>query len=191
MLFTGRGDDGTTKTFACDQRISKSSAIAEALGSVDEVNSLLGVLKMKGGSGAAACGLSWHDLITDVQHDLFIAQAELAGADKHMDAARVEKLSNWVNAIEGVLPPITTFFVSGGTALAACCDHARTVARRAERRVVEALRGESLALEGLTSVTSENHQHPLAYLNRLSSLLYALARLANHQAGVIEEKPHY
>lgn len=183
MLFTGKGDDGTTKTFGCDQKISKSSFIAEALGAVDEVNSLLGVVKLKGGEMAAVAGFSYHALIADVQQDLFVVQAELAGAEKKMDKSRVEKLSNWVNAIEKELPPITTFFVSGGTELAALCDYARTVARRAERRVVEALEQEQNEKEKKKAL--------LAYMNRLSSLLYALARLANHQAGIVEEKPHY
>lgn len=182
MLYTGKGDDGTTKTFGCDQRISKSSEIAEALGSVDETNALLGVVKMEDGETEAIAGLDYHALITDVQQDLFIIQAELAGADKKMDHARVVKLENWVNTIEKELPPITTFFISGGTELGALCDLARTVARRAERRVVSALEHDP---------TRERHAELLAYMNRLSSLLYALARLANHREGVSEEKPHY
>ena len=199
MLFTGKGDDGTTKTFGCNQRISKSSAIAEALGSVDEINSLLGVVKMRGGKITATGGMDYHALISEVQQDLFIVQAELASAEKKMDNVRVEKLSNWVNAIEKELPPIKSFFVSGGTELGALCDYARTVARRAERRVVEvfqgdspaAVRGESLALKGLSSNSQVDHKDLLAYMNRLSSLLYALARLANYRAGIAEEKPHY
>lgn len=180
MLFTGKGDDGTTKTFGCDQRISKSSAIAEALGSVDEINALLGVIKMRGGNTPAVGGFSYHELLSDVQQDLFIVQAELAGAEKKMDKARVEKLSSWVDVIEKELPPITSFFVSGCTELGALCDQARTVARRAERRVVEAVMDDR-----------ESKKDLLAYMNRLSSILYALARLANHRAGVPEEKPHY
>ena len=180
-----------TKTFGCDQRISKSSAIAEALGSVDEINSLLGVIKMKGGEHSAILGLSWHVLLTETQHDLFIVQAELAGAEKKMDNAHVEKLSGWVNAIEKELPPITSFFISGGTELGALCDVARTVSRRAERRVVEAVRGDSLALRDVSPENLNDYKHLLAYMNRLSSFLYALARLANHRAGVKEEKPHY
>ena len=182
MLFTGKGDNGTTKTFGCDQRISKSSAIAEALGNVDEINSLLGVLKMKGGETRATSGLTYHALLSDVQQDLFIIQAELAGADKKMDGARVQKLSDWVNAIEKELPPITSFFVSGGTELGAYCDFARTVSRRAERRVVAGLENDS---------AKDAHKELLAYMNRLSSVLYALARLANFRGGVPEEKPHY
>lgn len=181
MLFTGKGDNGTTKTFGCDQRISKSAAITEALGAVDEINSLLGLLKMNGGSIDAIFGMNYHELLSDVQHDLFLVQAELAGADKKMNAGRIQKLEDWTNAIEKELPPITSFFVSGGTTLAAFCDVARTVARRAERRVVAAL-----------EIPGSVEKPPLfQYMNRLSSLLYALARLANHRAGVSEEKPHY
>lgn len=182
MLFTGKGDNGTTKTFACDQRISKSSAVAEALGNVDEINSLLGVVKMEGGQTKAVLGLTYLTLLSGIQQDLFVVQAELAGADKHMDHERVEKLGNWVNTIEKELPPITSFFVSGGTHLAAMCDFVRTVSRRAERRVVAALENDP---------AKESHKDLLAYMNRLSSVLYALARLANHRAGITEEKPHY
>lgn len=181
MLYTGKGDNGTTKLFGCDQRMSKSSAIAEALGSVDEINSLIGVVKMKAKDTEAVSGLSYHDLLSDVQQDLFIIQAQLAGADKQMDQGRVEKIEGWIGAIGSLLPPITSFFVSGGTELGATCDFARTIARRAERRVVGAME------EG----TANEKPPMLAYLNRLSSLLYALARLANHRAGITEEKPHY
>lgn len=181
MLYTGKGDNGTTKLFGCDQRISKSSAISEALGVVDETNSLLGVLKMRAGDTPAVSGLNYHDLLDDVQQDLFMVQAQLAGAEKHVDKERVLKVENWIGLIEKELPPITSFFVSGGTELGALCDYTRTVARRAERRVVAAMD------EGMG-----NEKPPmLAYMNRLSSLLYALARLANHRAGVVEEKPHY
>lgn len=181
MLYTGKGDDGTTGLFGCDQRLSKSSAIAEALGVVDETNALLGVLKLKGGNTVATLGLTYEALLDDVQQDLFIVQAELAGSDKRMDEARVAKLEGWVDAIEGELPQIRSFFVSGGCELAALSDYARTVARRAERRVIAAREGEG-----------QQEKTPLsAYLNRLSSLLYALARLANLRAGIAEEKPHY
>ncbi len=181
MLFTGKGDNGTTGLFGCDQRISKGSAISEALGSVDEINSLLGVVKMEGNDTKAVDGLTYHDLLSLVQQDLFVVQAELAGSDKKMDEVRVKKVEAWIALIEAELPPITTFFVSGGTRLAATCDVARTVARRAERRVVVAL-----------EIPDPKTKPPLfQYMNRLSSLLYALARLANHRAGISEEKPRY
>lgn len=185
MLFTGKGDNGMTTLFGCDQKMSKSSAVAEALGSVDEINSLLGVLKMKGGDVSVILGLSYQALLSDVQQDLFVVQAELAGAAMKVDTGRVKKLEEWINAIEKELPPITSFFVSGGTEFAALADYARTVARRAERRVVQVFDE-----QGVQTIQTERPPM-LAYMNRLSSVLYAVARLANHRAGVSEEKPHY
>ncbi len=181
MLYTGKGDNGTTKLFGCDQRMSKSSAIAEALGTVDEVNSFLGFLKLRTRVLLAVEEMDYHDVLSDVQQDLFVIQAELAGADKKTTREQVAKLERWIGAIEAELPPIKSFFVSGGCEEAALCDVARTMARRAERRVVAAL-----------EIPNPEEKPPLfAYLNRLSSLLYALARLANHREGVPEVKPHY
>ena len=176
MLYTGKGDDGTTKTFGCcDQRISKSSAVAEALGTLDEVNSFLGVVKMNNQATEIV------KILDDVQQNLFIVQAEVAGADKHIAQEKVAEVEEMINAIEAELPPIESFFVSGGTELAALLDFSRTLARRAERRVV------GVAEEGVTPVSKET----LAYLNRLSSLLYALARQVNHKSGITEEPPRY
>ena len=86
-----------------------------------------------------------------------------------------------INGIEKELPPIHTFFIAGGTKLASLFDVARTTARRAERRVV------GVSEEGLRTVSPNT----LAFLNRLSSLLYALARFSNHIVGVKEEAPDY
>jgi cob(I)alamin adenosyltransferase len=174
MLYTRKGDNGTTKIFGCDQSLSKSSVIAEALGAVDEINSYLGLVKMR-------VGESQTRIITEIQQDLFIIQAELAGADKHLSGGRIDFLEKVISEIEESLPPIHSFSLSGGTEQSAVCDIARTIARRAERRVVAARE------EGLEKINSET----LAYLNRLSSLLYAMARLANAQVGQREEAPHY
>ncbi len=182
MLYTGKGDSGTTKTLTTEGRIDKSAPITEALGTVDEVNALLGKLKQSGSGVRAVEGVTYEAMLSDIQQDLFIAQAELAGAPMALTETHVAKLSAWVNAIEQELPPITSFFVSGGTILAAECDIARTVARRAERRVIAAFPDPALRTP---------HAGLLAYLNRLSSVLYALARLANHRAGITEERPHY
>ena len=196
MLYTRKGDKGTTKTFGCDQRISKSSAIAEALGSLDEINSLLGLCKvkchrgltLKMPQGETSVSLSTQgqslvsvSLLNDVQQTLFIIQAELAGAPKTVAKEKVKAVEKVIDKIEKKLPPIKTFFISGGTELATLFDYARTVARRAERRVVQ-----------VNEVGDRKMgKHSLAYLNRLSSLLYALARLANHESGITEESPSY
>lgn len=184
MLYTRKGDTGTTKTFGCDQRMSKSSNIAEALGSLDEINSFLGLIKIK------ADNLSFNlpdaeiiisETIDRIQQDLFIIQAELAGAPKTITQNKILWLEEIIDGIEKTLPPIKTFFVSGGTELATLFDIARTIARRAERRVV------GVVEEGKINISPETR----AYLNRLSSVLYAFARGFNHQAGIKEEAPKY
>lgn len=176
MLYTGKGDDGTTSSFGSKTRFSKNSSITEALGTLDEINSFLGLIKIHG-----HVGLELGTLIGSVQNNLFIAQAETAGADKHIAQDSVTELEQIINDIEVTLPPVKTFFVSGGTELGALFDVARTVARRAERRMV------AVHDEGAITLNPST----LAYLNRLSSLLYALARQVNHRAGISEESPTY
>jgi len=182
MLYTRKGDKGQTGTFGCDQRISKSSAIAEALGSLDEINSFLGLIKVNPKSGTFSITEStFENIIQGVQENLFIIQAELAGADKHITPEKIIEIEGLVDSAEKALPPIKSFFISGGTELATLCDIARTIARRAERRVV-AVSEENIVIVGECS---------LSYLNRLSSLLYALARLSNHKSGINEPAPTY
>ena len=183
MLYTRKGDGGTTKTFRCDQRISKSSIIAEALGALDEINSFLGLCKVKSKKEKffVPNKIEAGQVIHDIQKNLFIVQAELAGASMSIDEEKVKEVENIVDRIEKELPPIKTFFISGGTELAVLFDTARTISRSAERRVV------GVTEEGKTPI----NQFTLAYLNRLSSLLYALARLANYKAGIKEEGPDY
>ena len=182
MLYTRKGDEGDTSIFACDQRLSKSSKIAEALGALDEVNSFLGVCKMKSvGSGIAIGDESLVDVLYNVQQNLFIVQAEVAGAEKTISEDKVKEIEIIVDSIEKELPKISSFFVSGGTELTASIDFARTLARKAERRVVAS------SEEGILKVG----KHTLAYLNRLSSILYALARFVNLKRGIKEQPPTY
>ena len=182
MLYTRKGDDGTTKTFGCDQRISKSSAISEALGSVDEINSFLGICKIKSAEKSFLIGnKKISDVVHGIQQTLFIVQAELAGSDKKVEEDKVLEIESIINEIEKVLPPIKSFFISGGTELGATFDFARTIARRAERRVVQ------VNQEGIQKI----NPNTLKYLNRLSSILYAFARLSNHLSGINEEPPSY
>jgi len=183
-FFTRKGDKGKTGLFGCDQRISKSSAVAEALGSLDEVNSFLGLCKIQSKASNFYINTehpSFEYVVHELQEMLFIVQAELAGADKKVSAEKVAWVEEIVRAIEEELPPITTFFISGGAELAATFDVARTIARRAERRVVE------VDEEGEKRLG----EHTLAFMNRLSSILYALARLSNHKSGIKEDAPDY
>ncbi len=211
-LFTGKGDNGTTKIFGCDQRISKSSAIAEALGSLDEINSFLGLCKVQ----STYLGFKYKEknlseIIHQIQSDLFIIQAELAGADKKISEEKVKFLEDIINGIEKEMPPIKTFFISGGpeflskeklggAGLGAIFDIARTIARRAERRVVQVSEEEmnkTLFENDFPSQKNEEKKpivvskHTLAYLNRLSSILYALARYSNFLSHIDEEAPDY
>lgn len=174
MLYTGKGDDGKTSLYHCDQRLSKSSKVAEALGSLDEINSLLGWCKLRSPKEIAL-------RLTTVQDNLFSIQAEVAGAEKFVTNSDVNKLESWIAKIEESLPEIKTFIISGGSELSAMFDFARTIARRTERKVVAVFEVGDVVLKPET----------LSYLNRLSSFLYALAREANKEAGVEEEKPKY
>ncbi len=184
MLYTRKGDTGTTKIFssAPGMRISKSSCSTEALGAMDELNSYLGLCKVS--SEAKNYKLktkNFSDIVHMIQQSLFIVQAELAGAPKTIDMTKVENMEKLIDAMESEMPPIKTFFISGGTELAAAFDIGRTLARKAERRIIRAVE------EGEVKLS----QGTLSYMNRLSSLLYALARLTNYKAGIKEEPPTY
>lgn len=182
MLYTRKGDKGKTGTFGSKKRISKSSALSESLGTMDEMNSFLGLCKMSAKESGFRLGRTpLNEIVYTVQKNLFIIQAELAGADKTIEEKKIKTLESIIDAIEKELPPIKTFFVSGGTELAARFDFARTLARRAERRVIAVHE----------SANQQIGEYTLAYLNRLSSLLYALSRLSNHKSGITEESPDY
>jgi len=173
MLYTKKGDSGRTSIFGCNQSISKSSAITESLGCLDETNSYLGVIKSK-------IDNENKELIHKIQNDLFIIQAEVAGAEKKISSEEVKYLEEVINNIEKELPPIKSFLISGANEISASFDFARTLARRAERRVV------AVSEEEITKIDSET----LIYLNRLSSLLYALARKFAQESGE-EKSPKY
>ncbi len=174
MLYTKKGDDGKINIFGCDQRLSKSSAIAEALGCLDEINSYLGICKSKLGDAKNK------ELIHRIQNDLFIIQAEVAGADKKIKEEEIKYFESIINNIEKELPEIKSFVVSGANEMSANFDFARTLARQAERRVVAANE------EGIIKIDSQT----LVFMNRLSSLLYALARYEAMKSGD-EVSPKY
>lgn len=183
MLYTGKGDKGTTKLFKTPkgERISKSSAIFEALGSLDQINSFLGLCKVKIDSRLKVKDLSIKDIVEQVQKNLFIIQAELAGSEMTIKERKVKEMESIIDAIEEELPAIKTFFIPGGTELAAFFDVARTFARQTERYVVSLVEKNGIKIG----------EYSLSYINRLSSLLYAMARLSNHKAGITEEPPDY
>src|SRR3990167_3703224 len=95
-LYTGKGDDGTMKTFGCNQRISKSSAVAEALGALDEINSFLGLVKVKSKEAGSLGEKSIESIIHDLQENLFSVQAEVAGAGKNISGEKVKEAEAWI-----------------------------------------------------------------------------------------------
>ncbi len=192
MLYTRKGDDGTTKVFNSKPgiRVSKSSCQTETLGALDEFNSFLGLVKIKVldlkwivnySNKHGAKGKSPAEIIHWIQNCLFTIQAEVAGADKKISREKVNEIEKMIDIIEKELPLIKTFFISGGTEIVALFDIARTLARKAERRTVGGVRRKEFKVGTTTP----------AFLNRLSSLLYALARLSAHKSGINEESPSY
>ena len=179
-LYTRTGDAGETSLFD-GTRVSKSDARVDAYGEVDELNAWLGFVR------AAGLPSDWDDAVVCIQRDLFALGAMLADP-AHRIAERVEKaavrddditrLEQWIDALDASVPPLRRFILPGGAPLAggagagAVLHVARTVCRRAERRVV--------ALDPAAD--------PIAvrYLNRLSDLLFVLARAANARAGAPE-----
>src|SRR3989338_4986529 len=106
MLYTRKGDSGTTKVFGCDQqRISKASELPEALGALDELNSFLGLCKVRADAETA-------QVLRGVQETLFIVQAEVAGADKKVGKEKVDEAETLNNAIEAEIPPIKFFSIA-------------------------------------------------------------------------------
>lgn len=177
MLYTRKGDTGTSGLFGTKVRLPKDSEVFEALGSVDELNSLLGVIRARtrGVSGEIDIAAE----IKQVQECLFITQAELAGADKSLAQKHIDAVEGTIGRIEGLIEKPHGFVISGATELSAMLDYARAVARRTERAVVKAHSKRALS------------DKTRAYLNRLSSILYALARYAAAKEKVSESSPSY
>jgi cob(I)alamin adenosyltransferase len=166
-IYTRTGDDGSTG-LGDGTRVPKDSLRVEAYGTVDELNSAIGVLLAtpEVPAGVAAC-------LTEVQHELFDLGGELCiPGHRAITAEHVTRLENSLDDFNDSLPPLKEFILPGGGPAAAACHLARAIARRAERRVWALARAESVSPE----VTS--------YLNRLSDLLFVLARvLARHERG--------
>ncbi len=166
-IYTRTGDDGTTG-LGDGSRTAKESLRVEAYGTVDEANSCVGLVLAVPGVPAAV-----HACLTEVQHDLFDLGAELCiPGHRVVSEADVARLEARLDAFNEGLPPLKEFILLGGGPAAAACHLARTVARRAERRAWALARTEAVAPE------------VLKYLNRLSDLLFVVARvLARHEQG--------
>ena len=166
-IYTRTGDDGSTG-LGDGTRVPKDSVRVEAYGTVDELNSAVGVLLAVSGLPPAisAC-------LTEVQQQLFDLGGELCiPGHRAISASQVTQLEQALDAFNDPLPPLKEFILPGGGPAAAACHLARTIARRAERRVWTLARAEAVSPE------------VAKYLNRLSDLLFVLARvLARHESG--------
>jgi len=165
-IYTRTGDDGTTG-LGDGTRVPKDDARVEAFGTVDELNSHLGVLL------AADLPDNLRDVLTDIQHTLFDVGGELCIPDRNViDAGDVTSLEETLDRLNSTLPPLKDFILPGGTGPAATCHVARAVCRRAERALVRLIRD------------GHANSHTLRYLNRLSDLLFVIARTLNARSGV-------
>lgn len=180
-IYTRTGDEGSTGLFGGD-RVSKAHPRIEAYGTVDETNSFLGLARAHLGGSDTLRDLD--ALLARLQGELFEAGADLAtpsGARAvvpRITARHVETLESEIDRYEERLPPLKHFILPGGTPAGAALHVARTVCRRAERLVVDAAGSEAI-----------NDQVGV-YLNRLSDLLFVLARYANQEGGVAETPWH-
>jgi cob(I)alamin adenosyltransferase len=177
-IYTRTGDRGETGLFG-GQRVGKDDIRVEAYGEVDELNAMLGLLAVELEREGDEEPLA---RLRRLQTDLFSLGAHLAtpapedgGRETgHLPALpleRIPEMEAWIDAADEELEPLKAFILPGGSEAAARLHLARTVCRRAERRVIALARGARVD-EGI-----------VVYLNRLSDLLFTLARLANHRAG--------
>jgi cob(I)alamin adenosyltransferase len=166
-IYTRTGDDGTTG-LGDGSRVPKDGARVEAYGTVDELNSTIGVLL-----AVPALPDAVVKCLTEVQHELFDMGGELCiPGHRVITEEHVTRLEDALDGFNDALPPLKEFILPGGGPAAAACHVSRTVTRRAERRALTLSREEAVAPE------------VIKYLNRLSDLLFVLARvLARHERG--------
>jgi cob(I)alamin adenosyltransferase len=174
-IYTKTGDAGETSLFD-NSRVSKADARVDAYGEVDELNACLGAAR------AAGLDTELAAVVESIQRELFAVGARLADPASRI-AARVTKavvtedqihrLEHEIDRLETELSPLTRFILPGGSPAGAQLHLARTICRRAERRVV------ALGSEAVEPAV-------IVYLNRLSDLLFVMARAANHRAGAAE-----
>jgi cob(I)alamin adenosyltransferase len=165
-IYTRTGDDGTTG-LANGERVDKCDDRVEAFGDVDETNSAIGLVLAE-----PTLPIAVRDSLTRIQHELFDIGAELAlPGYTSITAGNVLMLERDLDVLNDTLPPLKEFVLPGGNRAAAACHVARTVCRRAERR--------AWAMAKQASLNPES----LRYLNRLSDLLFVVARVLARQDG--------
>lgn len=170
-VYTKTGDEGLTSLIS-GVRVSKSSPRVEAYGDVDELNAVLGITSIHVQDQELGA------ILIEVQNDLFIIGADLA-SPPYVDAPRitlkrVEELESLIDKLLEELEPLKEFILPGGSEGGAYLHFSRTVSRRAERKIVSLMKEEEV-----------NH-NTLIYANRLSDLLFVMARIENKRAGFTE-----
>ena len=176
-IYTRTGDGGETALFD-GTRVPKSDLRVAAYGEVDEVNAWLGLVR------AVALDGDLTAMVVRIQRDLLALGSRLADPARRIaervtkvaiSANDIERLESWIDALEAEVPPLRRFILAGGTPAGASLHVARTTCRRAERAMVAL--GESAVPPEL-----------LTYVNRLSDLLFVMARVVNHRAALPEEE---
>lgn len=178
-LYTKTGDDGSTGLFG-SARVQKDDPRIAAFGTVDELNACVGLAVSACSKGAFESSLL--EILIAMQSQLFTLGADLATipGSEHEDKitriseSDISQLESWIDDIDAGNEPMTNFVLPGGTELAGRLHLARTVCRRAERDVITLSNNQSVS------------EHVRIYLNRLSDLLFALARRTNKEAGVAD-----
>jgi cob(I)alamin adenosyltransferase len=188
LFYTGKGDAGSSD-LGGGTSVDKTSLEMSVLGNLDELNSLLGLIRSREKSDHT------RRILRTAQEDLFTIQANIAALmfpdpdddsknnKKHeppvLDQKKVKKIEKWIDVFESLVNPERGFVISGENEQSAWLDYSRAIARRAERSALH--------------LNKKKNVNPdvLAYLNRLSSLLFALARVTSKEAGADEEHPKY
>lgn len=170
-IYTRSGDEGETALFG-GRRVGKDSARIEAYGTVDELNAFLGYACARAGNDEI------RSFLTDIQHELFLLGSDLATPidSKNVNVTRIDeknirRLESLIDGLEEQLQSIRYFILPGGTETASGLHVCRTISRRAERCIVH------------LATIEEINELDIKYINRLSDLLFVLARFANHVAG--------
>lgn len=177
MLYTRKGDTGSSGLFRTKERLPKDHPIYEALGTLDELGAFLGLCRAR--VRTLKCDhdpIDAEQILLYMQECLFVVQAEIAGGDRSLTSSNVTVLEQTIDRLEDLIEPPHSFVISGTTEASALYDYARTIARRAERAAIAAKRSAPATR---------------AYLNRLSSLLYVLARHAAYCETGEELQPSY
>ena len=195
-IYTKTGDQGETGMLG-GVRISKSSIAIDVTGGLDETNSVLGIVASQlnqSSSDQVAAGSSVQPMIYQIQNDLFDLGSRVSaclsesGRAVEFSSERTVVLEQWIDQLQQDLPELTAFILPGGSFAGSFLHQARAVCRRTERGLV-GLAAADLDWPTASNIAGDQRMSiELAYLNRLSDLLFVMARYVNHQAGCEESK---